>query len=419
MDVRKCKGTHDLLPEDMVRFRRIEGAFNSCCSRWGYREVRTPLIEYLHLFTSVGTLTPDMLSRVYSFLDWDGWSGERVVLRPEGTIPVARLYVDNLGTGGPERLFYVGNTFIFDETGEKSRERWQCGAELIGGSNPEADAELVLLAADVLKRLKCGTVQMKLSHAGIVRGLIEAIGLGQGDEIEVLDRVLNGDIGVLREVADKEPQLHDLLSHLLDGRGKSASFLKNVKAAVLDVLPGIEASMNNFIRIAELLDVTGCDYEINLSSARGFEYYTGFIFQLYIGERKVGSGGRYDALIPLVGGGDIPACGFALYMGQLMEVMDNGGFDKAPESRVLLRCADDTVRGYKACFDVAMLLRQRGYVAEFDLGDMELSRYGWLILLSDSKTGATFVLIDCDSGKELGLGSLDEVFEMMEKAKCS
>jgi len=86
----------DLLPADMVKFRRVEEVFRRCSSRWGYDEVRTPTLEYIHLFTAVGTLTPGMLGRVYSFLDWDGWSGERVVLRPEGTIPIARLYTENL-----------------------------------------------------------------------------------------------------------------------------------------------------------------------------------------------------------------------------------------------------------------------------------------------------------------------------------
>ena len=96
MRVQRCKGTRDLSPGEMAGFRLIEGVFRGCCLKWGYKEVRTPTLEYLHLFTSTGTLTPSMLSKVYSFLDWDGWSGERVVLRPDGTIPVARLYIDTM-----------------------------------------------------------------------------------------------------------------------------------------------------------------------------------------------------------------------------------------------------------------------------------------------------------------------------------
>ena len=92
----KAKGTQDLSPEDMRRFRLIEGVFRDSCLKWGYEEVRTPTLEYLHLFTSTGTLTPSRLNKVYSFLDWDGWSGERVVLRPDGTIPIARLYIEDM-----------------------------------------------------------------------------------------------------------------------------------------------------------------------------------------------------------------------------------------------------------------------------------------------------------------------------------
>ena len=128
MKIERCKGFKDVPPGEMVTFRLIEGIFRNYCLKYGYKEVRTPTLEYLYLFTSVGTLTPGMLRRVYSFLDWDGWSGERVVLRPDGTIPVARFYTDNIKKG-LSRLFYITNVFMFEETGKKPRERWQCGTE--------------------------------------------------------------------------------------------------------------------------------------------------------------------------------------------------------------------------------------------------------------------------------------------------
>ena len=85
-----ARGMRDLPPEEMARVRQVEDAFAATCRSWGYREIRTPVIEHLHLFTSAGTLSPQTLDRVYSFLDWDGWSGERVVLRPDSTIPALR-----------------------------------------------------------------------------------------------------------------------------------------------------------------------------------------------------------------------------------------------------------------------------------------------------------------------------------------
>src|SRR4030043_1670778 len=119
MKIQRCKGMRDLSPEEMTVFRLVEGSCRDCFLKWGYREVRTPTIEYLHLFTSAGTLTPGMLGKVYSFLDWDGWSGERVVLRPDGTIPVARMYIDSLAQQKPARLFYVTSIFSFEETGKE------------------------------------------------------------------------------------------------------------------------------------------------------------------------------------------------------------------------------------------------------------------------------------------------------------
>jgi histidyl-tRNA synthetase len=169
MKVEKSKGMRALFPADMEKFQVITEIFRDNCHKWGYEEVKTPTLEYLHLFTSAGTLTPGMLGKVYSFLDWDGWSGERVVLRPEATIPVARLYIESLAGKELAKLFYIANTFIFEESGKKNREKWQCGAELIGMGSPLADVELVVLAVEVLKKLGLRNIELKLSHAGLTR----------------------------------------------------------------------------------------------------------------------------------------------------------------------------------------------------------------------------------------------------------
>src|SRR5690348_15425358 len=145
----RCPGMHDLGPEEMARFRRIEEVFRNSCESWGYREIRTPVIEHLHLFTSAGTLSPQTLDRVYSFLDWDGWSGERVVLRPDSTIPAARLYSERLDRERVAKLFYRQSVFRFTD-GDAPREEWQCGVELIGDTGRSGDLDLVTLALDAL-----------------------------------------------------------------------------------------------------------------------------------------------------------------------------------------------------------------------------------------------------------------------------
>ena len=200
MRAQRCKGTRDLSPEEMVRFRLIEGVFRDNCLKWGYQEVRTPTIEYLHLFTSAGTLTPSMLGKVYSFLDWDGWSGERVVLRPDGTIPVARLYIDTMADKSMAKFFYVDNTFIFDETGRNTRERWQCGAELIGAGSPLADAELILLVLEVLKKIRLEGVELKLSHAGLIKTLLVKLWLRPAEQTRIFGQILDGNEEALAKV---------------------------------------------------------------------------------------------------------------------------------------------------------------------------------------------------------------------------
>jgi len=117
MRFEKCQGFYDMMPEDMEKFRYIESVFREQCLGHGYQEIRTPSLEYLHLFTAAGTLTPDRLNKVYSFLDWNGWSGERVVLRPDGTIPAVRFYIEHQEP--LSRFFYIENVFSYDETGKK------------------------------------------------------------------------------------------------------------------------------------------------------------------------------------------------------------------------------------------------------------------------------------------------------------
>jgi histidyl-tRNA synthetase len=221
----------------MRRFRFIEDAFRDSCLKWGYQEVRTPTIEYLHLFTSTGTLTPGTLGKVYSFLDWDGWSGERVVLRPEGTIPTVRLYIDNLADKKLTRLFYVINTFIFEETGRENREKWQCGVELIGADSISADVELIALSFEVLKKLGLKNIELKLSHAGLIRALLTGFGLSPQEQGKVFDQILDGDVAVLTRLKAKTPDLARLLMPLLDLKGETPGFLRNLKTMFSSNLP--------------------------------------------------------------------------------------------------------------------------------------------------------------------------------------
>ena len=411
MRVQRCKGTRDLSPEEMIRFRHIEEIFRDSCLGWGFREVRTPTIEYLHLFTSAGTLTPSMLGKVYSFLDWDGWSGERVVLRPDGTIPIARMYIDSLAEKGLARLFYVANTFIFEATGNKTRERWQCGTELIGLGSPLADAHLVLLALETLQRLGLGNVRLRLSHAGLIKELLASLDLTSEEQSRVFDQVLDGNSQVLTRMESKRPELENILLPLLNLKGKSSGFLKNLRALSASGLPGLVPYLDDFIKIVEILEEMGCKYQVDIASGAGFEYYTGVIFQLYAGKEKIGGGGRYDALIPAMGGGDVPASGFALYVDRLLGLLGTE-FDSRPQaSGITVRAeSDDAI---KAAFTAAGEIRRAGHVAELDLGVGKSSDLPWTLTVRNA--APPFRLVGKAKSVKVELPTVEEVLKIIQK----
>jgi len=402
----------------MQRFRYIEEVFRSCCLEWGYRETRTPTLEYLHLFTSTGTLTPQMLSRIYSFLDWDGWSGERVVLRPDGTIPTARLYIESLSRLRPAKLFYVQNVFSFEDTGQLSRERWQCGAEIMGSAEPLADVELILLCLKILERLGLADVKLHLSHAGMIRCLLGELGLTPAEQGDVFARILDGDTEAVSKLASAHPQLEDPLSLLFEVKGKSAGFLQNLKASLAETFPSpeLKASLDDFISVAQCLSDLGCEYVIDVASAKSFEYYTGVIFRCYQAEEKVGGGGRYSDLIPLLGGENVSASGFALRLDRLMNLIEGWQDGKI---RVLVRNEADTADGRKSCFEIAALLRTAGYIADLDQGYTGPTDHQWIVTVQRRKKTPGFVLSDRSGTRAIKADSPAEIMDALQAANAA
>ena len=403
----------DLLPEDMLRFRRIEDVFRTCCRNWGYHEVRTPTLEYLYLFTATGTLTPSMLSKVYSFLDWDGWSGERVVLRPDGTIPVARLYIDNLSGQELARLCYVTNIFAFEGTGKKNRERWQCGAEFFGGTKSVPDVEIILLAKEVIRRLGLSNIALQLSHAGLVKALLKEFKLSPGEEAKMTNRILEGNWQALTKVKSTNPEIDRLIASLLGLKGKSSSFLHNIRASFPKASQDFKSSLEDFINIATLLDNLGCGYEIDIAAIHGFEYYTGICFQFVAAGERIGGGGRYDSLVPLMNGKDIPACGFALYADPIMKSLPLEK-EKKGEPGILVQGKELTPEIVKTCVTVAESLRDAGHPAELDFAGREESNYRWVVLVS-GKEPSPFVLTDRIQKRQRDAASMAEILKVVSE----
>jgi histidyl-tRNA synthetase len=364
----RCRGMRDLLPPEMARFRRVEEAFLAVCRSSGFREIRTPTIEYLHLFTAAGTLSPQMLHRVYSFLDWDGWSGERVVLRPEATIPTARLYAEHLAAGRLARLCYVQNTFRF-AGGDEPREDWQCGVELIGESGLRGDLELILLGLSVLDALGVADAEVRLSHAGLVRAVLAKTGLAQEEQAAWYNRLLDDDPNVIAEIEERLPELDAPLQLLFDVPGSGSGYLANVRQALLSSLPELEEPLGRLGAIVEALEALDRPCRLQTVLARSFEYYSGPLFRFLLDDEPVGGGGRYDDLLGLVSGESVPASGFALEASALARRLP----DEAPAAGgdVVVRPVQDSQSALVAACRAAQGLRQRGVSCRLALQEGE------------------------------------------------
>jgi histidyl-tRNA synthetase len=350
-----------------------------------------------------------MLAKVYSFLDWDGWSGERVVLRPDGTIPISRLYIDSMAERKLAKLFYVANVFMFEATGKKTRERWQCGAELIGAKPPLADIELVMLALEVLRELKIEGIELRLSHAGLIKALLARLELSAEEQIGMFDRILDGDLKALEKLKLKRPELEKTIDSLLELKGKPSGFSQELKELFAEDLPECKPYIDNCTRIAEFLEAMGCNYQIDIASGRGFEYYTGVIFQIFKGEEKIGGGGRYDALIPLMGGKDVPASGFALYLERLMALIKPEALAKPQSPRILIRA--EAARAREG-FDIAKRLHKAGYRAECYLGAQKDADFDWTVDIKSQSP--KFILTNQAKKQRVAAESADELLALLE-----
>ncbi|MCK4273740.1 MAG: ATP phosphoribosyltransferase regulatory subunit, partial [Dehalococcoidales bacterium] len=310
---------------------------------------------------------------------------------------------------GLARLFYATNIFIFEEAGEKTRERWQCGAELIGAGSAMADTELIALSLEVLKKLGLKGVELRLSHAGLIKALLGKLGLSPEEQSRMFDRILDGDAEALAQVSRESPEVGNILKPFLSLKGQSPGFLRNQRALLARSMPEVRPHLDDFLQAVALLDELGVKYQINIASGAGFEYYTGMIFQLFIGKEKVGGGGRYDALIPSMGGGDVPASGFALYLDRLISLVSPETFAGSAAEKVLVRVK--SADAMKEAFKAAENLRGAGYVAELDLDGQKTDARWMLEVRSEAPK---FALIDNVKSKRVRYKTFNEVLKQLE-----
>jgi histidyl-tRNA synthetase len=309
------RGMRDLLPVDAERMRHVEQVSRTISKLYGYEEIITPVLESYDLLAA--KTSEEIRERMYTFKDL---GGRKVALRPEFTASVARLVASKLrNEPKPMRLFSVGSLYRYDEPQHgRFREFWQANYELFGSPRPEADAEILILTNDLLKRLGLQNYRFKIGHTEILRGILNQEGMDEAKQNSVrqlLDKKSWEEALAIISDANVSQKCLTTLEKLFETRGEDAfKVLESVKEIVQDYKNAL-AAVENLWKILELVKDSEAQLEVMVEAgfARGLEYYTGMIFEPYIPELDValGGGGRYDKLIQLFGGEQIPAVGVA------------------------------------------------------------------------------------------------------------
>lgn len=305
----------------MAHFREIERTFLEVSENSGFKEIRTPTLEPLHLYTTAETLTPKTLEEAYSFVDWDGWSGERVVMRPDATISAARWYVENMekdGDAPADCISYVQPAYRFTPTGD--REIWQCGLECFGTSSV-TDVHMIKLAIEFLRNLGLSNLVVSLADSSLLRLIIGSSEFSYEESLKLYDRLIELDVSVMNETSNLSSTARQALELLMNIQGDSVEFTRNIRTTIGSLLPSTTDSLDNMIMITQELAESSIPFVIRPAITRSFEYYTGVTFSISSAQEEIQPpyilGGRYDSLIKALGGEDAAAVGWAANMDAL------------------------------------------------------------------------------------------------------
>lgn len=308
------KGMNDILPAESAGWEWLEQQLRDLMAAYGYRNVRTPIVEPTALFVrGLGEVTDIVEKEMYSFED--RLNGEALTLRPENTAGVVRAVAEHamLYDGG-KRLYYMGPMFRHERPQRgRYRQFHQFGAEALGFAGPDVDAELIMMACDLWSRLGLTGVKLEINS------------LGQPAERLQHRQALIAYLSAHQDQLDEDARrrLHSNPLRILDTKNPAMQSLVNGAPRLMDHL-GAE-SLAHFNGLKAILDANDVAYTINPRLVRGMDYYNLSVFEFVTdqlgSQGTVCAGGRYDGLIGQIGGKPAPAVGWALGMERILELL--------------------------------------------------------------------------------------------------
>ena len=392
---KKIKGTEDVLPKESYRWQFVESIMREEASKFGFKEIRTPVFEHTELFArGVGQTTDVVQKEMYTF---ETKGKESVTLRPEGTAGAARAILEHSLTneGLPIKAYYLTSCYRYEKPqAGRLREFHQFGIEEYGTSSPLADAEVISLADSIFKRLQIKDLHLEINSIGCPtcraeyhKALKKYFETYKGDLCETcLTRL------------DKNPM------RILDCKSPVCSKIAEGAPKIVDFL--CEECQSHFQQVQKFLDIAKIDYKINPTIVRGLDYYTKTVFEFVsdaIGSQgTVCGGGRYDGLIEELGGQHLPSLGYAMGIERLLMVMENQGIEIPKPETCALYVAGLGDNAQAKAFEIINSVRDFGLYAETDVvgrGLRPQMKYA-------DKIGAQFSMVIGDNEIEQGVAKV-------------
>lgn len=354
------KGTHDILPEEVYKWDYMEGVIRDVCARYGYKEIRTPIIEATELFQrGIGDTTDVVTKEMYTFTDRGNRS---VTLRPENTASAVRAYLEHKMYGDQQvhKMFYIGSMFRYDRPqAGRYREFHQFGLEVLGASSPLADAEVIAMACEIFHRLGLKDLDLHLNSIGdkncrpaYRQKLIEFF---EGKKDQLCD--------------DCRERLYKNPLRILDCKEEGCKKASIGAPEITDYL--CDDCHKKFEAVKHYLDGLGISYTVDPRLVRGLDYYTNTAFEIQYpplgAQSAVCGGGRYDGLVEEIGGPSTPGIGFAIGLERLLLALEMQNLIPAPKAQKRVYIAalgeDAVAEGFK----IQEELRSLGVLTDMDL----------------------------------------------------
>ena len=361
MKLQKPKGTQDILPADSAKWQYVENVARETFKKYNYGEIRTPMFEHYEVISrSVGDTTDIVTKEMYDFHD----KGDRhITLRPEGTAPVVRSYVENKlfapEVQKPVKVYYIGSMFRYERPqAGRLREFHQLGVECFGSKNPATDVETIAMAYQLFNTLGIKDVTLHLNS------------LGNTDSRLAYRQALIDYLTPMRESLSKDSQrrLEENPLRVLDSKEKEDKVAVENAPSILDYLD--EESQTHFDEVRAMLDSLNIPYVIDTNMVRGLDYYNHTIFEFITtidkSELTICAGGRYDSLVEYFGGPETAGFGFGLGLERLLLVLDKQGIKLPVEESLDVYIAVLGSGANGKALELVQSIRYQGFKAERD-----------------------------------------------------